>query len=350
MAHTTIQNITKIWVASFREHFVFIAIIGLYCLVVQLIGYLYGVQGSIGFKLYSTDLFDYIRWFVVIFVLGHTIYVMVVIHPKRLISYLFQEWQNRFLKPQRLINTFFVLLLLPLFMSAFSSFKSLIPVINPFLWDETFQYVDHFIHFGHHPWELIQPYLDQPISSFRINFIYHLWVFVMNGMLLWQICTLKDSLLRMQFLLCFLLLWVVLGSVLATIFASVGPCYYGEVVVGINPYEDLLGYLWDAHNYQTLWALDMQKKLWDGYQLAAVTQGSGVSAMPSLHVATSVLFALLAWRTNKALGVLLTGFCCLIFIGSIHLGWHYAIDGYVSIIMTLLIWKCVGWFLIRQEA
>lgn len=32
-------------------------------------------------------------------------------------------------------------------------------------------------------------------------------------------------------------------------------------------------------------------------------------------------------------------------IGSVHLGWHYAIDGYVSILAVIVIWKAVGWTL-----
>ncbi|MBW2186739.1 MAG: phosphatase PAP2 family protein [Deltaproteobacteria bacterium] len=69
--------------------------------------------------------------------------------------------------------------------------------------------------------------------------------------------------------------------------------------------------------------------------------------MPSMHVATSTLFALLGWRSNRALGIILTIFLVIIMIGSIHLGWHYAIDGYVAIIGTWLVWLGTGWALSR---
>jgi len=32
----------------------------------------------------------------------------------------------------------------------------------------------------------------------------------------------------------------------------------------------------------------------------------------------------------------------------VHLGWHYAIDGYVSIVATVVIWYSVGWLLNRR--
>jgi hypothetical protein len=41
----------------------------------------------------------------------------------------------------------------------------------------------------------------------------------------------------------------------------------------------------------------------------------------------------------------LTAYAVVIFIGSVHLGWHYAIDGYAGIAGTWLIWKFAGFVL-----
>ena len=68
----------------------------------------------------------------------------------------------------------------------------------------------------------------------------------------------------------------------------------------------------------------------------------GISAMPSIHVAMAVVFALLGMRVNCWLGIVLIAYAVIIQIGSVILGWHYAIDGYVSIILTILLWKLVG--------
>lgn len=37
-------------------------------------------------------------------------------------------------------------------------------------------------------------------------------------------------------------------------------------------------------------------------------------------------------------------------IGSVHLGWQYAIDGCMSILLTIVIWRAVGWLLDRPAA
>ena len=50
------------------------------------------------------------------------------------------------------------------------------------------------------------------------------------------------------------------------------------------------------------------------------------------------LFALAAWRLNRIAGILASIFAGVIFIGSVHLGWHYAVDGYVGFALALAVW------------
>ena len=70
--------------------------------------------------------------------------------------------------------------------------------------------------------------------------------------------------------------------------------------------------------------------------------GKGISAMPSMHVATSVLFALVAWQTHRKLGIVLTVHAAAVMIGSVHLAWHYALDGYIGALLTYGIWRAAG--------
>jgi membrane-associated phospholipid phosphatase len=167
----------------------------------------------------------------------------------------------------------------------------------------------------------------------------------MFGVLYWQAFSLRDLKLRMQFFLSFVLAWAVLGTGLATLFSSAGPCYYSRVVMNDNIYHPLMEYLNTVQESFPIWALDMQEMLWKTYENNKVDLGSGVSAMPSMHVSTSLLFALVGWRSHRLLGVVFSIFTVIIMFGSVHLGWHYAIDGYAAIFCTFLIWHAAGIFL-----
>lgn len=67
-----------------------------------------------------------------------------------------------------------------------------------------------------------------------------------------------------------------------------------------------------------------------------------------MHIATSTAFMLVALATSRPLGYLFAAFVAMMQIGSVHLGWHYAIDGYVAFIGTWVIWLAVGWLLRRK--
>lgn len=78
--------------------------------------------------------------------------------------------------------------------------------------------------------------------------------------------------------------------------------------------------------------------------------GSGISAMPSMHVAMAALFAFLAFHLGKLYHLLFTTYLILIVLGSVHLAWHYAVDAYASILFTYGIWCCSGWIVRRLES
>lgn len=330
-----------------------IAIVATFCVAAMLVQqYLYGDQGSAilfsqrmlfsPFSLITTA-------FVIGFFLAHTVYVMAIIRPDRLTAYIIQDLRTRFLTLNRLTQGLTVLVLMQPFISAFSSLKILIPVVVPFYLDETFMQLDRILHGGVHPWVLLHPILATPFISSALNFSYNIWFFVLFGIIFWQAFSQKNYALRLQFFYTFLSLWIFLGIIAATALSSAGPVYYGRITGLEDPYAPLMAYLHQANETFPIWALEVQGMLYDSYKLGADVAGKGISAMPSLHVAITVLYALLGWRVNRWLGILFTAFAFFIFISSIHLGWHYAVDGYVSVVLTCLIWWGAGKWVRRPK-
>jgi hypothetical protein len=89
--------------------------------------------------------------------------------------------------------------------------------------------------------------------------------------------------------------------------------------------------------------------LWDSYKKTGIGFGVGISAMPSVHVAIAFLLMITGWKTGRLPGILLTIFFLFIAAGSIHLAWHYAVDGIAGCVVTALLWWLLPFFLGRER-
>jgi hypothetical protein len=278
---------------------------------------------------------------------GRALYFALIVRPKRPFAMLMADLRFNLALPRRFAQGLPMLISVPLLAGSFSVVKAAIPLMNPFSWDLRLEQWDRWLHGGIAPWELLQPLLGHPLASQMINLGYNAWFFLLWFSWFWQFFTLRNPQLRMRFLLSVQMAWILVGNVLAMVFSSAGPCYFGRMVEGPDPYAPLMTYLHQASESHRLWALGTQQTLWDGYSLGQLNLGAGISAMPSMHVAIATLLALLGWQTSRRLGILLTVFVGLIMVGSVHLGWHYALDGYVSVLCALLIWWASGWIVRR---
>lgn len=272
---------------------------------------------------------------------AYAMYVMVFVRPRELVRYLRQH-VGAYLTRRRLLQALPALLLMPLFASSFTIAKAAVPLLHPYDWDRRLAAADQLLHGGVQPWIWLQALVGYPLVTAILNLAYHLWFFIMFATMYWLMLSIERGRLRMQFMLSFVLSWTVLGNVMAVLLSSAGPCFYHLVTPGPDPYGPLMQYLHQADRHIPVLALHVQDLLWQGYHQHAGVSGLTISAMPSMHVASSVLLALAGWRVRPAAGIAFTVFAVLILIGSVHLGWHYAIDGYAGAAGAILIWLAVG--------
>ena len=248
------------------------------------------------------------------------------------------------LRQDRVWGCIIVFIVLPVFGWNFGFIQVLMPMLHPIDWDPTFAAWDKALHFGKHPWEWIQPLLGYPIVTRFLSIIYALWFFILYFVNFWQSFDRKDPVLRMQYLLCTTLLWALLGDLLGTLLASGGPVYYGRLTGLPDPYAAQFEYLNAAHRIYRNFSRNIQELMWQFYLVNGRNGevAGNISAMPSLHVASSCGFYLLARARNRWLGRVFLVFLVLMMLGSVHLGWHYAIDGYAGIAGALVIWWACG--------
>ncbi len=228
-----------------------------------------------------------------------------------------------------------------LFLKFFAVFKGNIAYLNPFAWDEALMRLDAWLHGGRQPWEWLAPLLSPGVVTFIVNVAYNFWFFVAVGALLWAVGMRRPDEARIRFLFAFLFVWIVGGSLMALFFSSAGPAYYSRLGLSPDPYVPLMEHLRTVARSWPIWALETQDMLWRHYLEKNVELG-GISAFPSMHNAQATLVALLAWRVNRRAGWLLTAFAAGIAIGSVWLGWHYAVDAHAGIALAVVGWWLAG--------
>lgn len=217
----------------------------------------------------------------------------------------------------------------------FTYLKEAIPLVNPYSWDQFFIQLDRDLHGGYDVWTLLHPVLGSPYVTTAISMAYHGWFLLIYMAVCLACLDRRDPNRSMAFLVAFALCWSVGGNLLATIFASVGPVYTEPFGFG-DTFALQLELLRASHEISPVGALEWHEILLDGFLNDGPVRG--ISAMPSMHVATSVILAFYGFAYSRWAGWALTVFAGVILLGSVHLAWHYAVDGYVSIILAIAIW------------
>lgn len=226
----------------------------------------------------------------------------------------------------------------------FGFVKNNLSQLVPFWADPVFADLDLALHFGHEPRQLLG-WLD----AFTTNQLYFIYMncWLLPAILLPAILALcdADAARRRAFTLLWFAGWVGLGNVLALPLMSAGPIFYDMLpVADPDRFADVTAFV--ARDESFFLAM-VRDNLWQAHASGQTTVGSGISAMPSVHVGMATVVALYvherlsdcarALRLPSPLRSLTwalpLGIVATYQVLSVWLGWHYAVDGYLSILV-----------------
>jgi len=240
----------------------------------------------------------------------------------------------------RLVGALPILIATPFFMAGFTSMKNLLNDMVPFTWDPAFEEVDRWLHFGTAPWQWLQ-FGIWPVTRV-IEFIYALWGVALAAVP-YAVCLRRaGDPDRLRLLISYPLVMILLGNVAAGVFMSAGPFWFQHQAGLADPYDPLFAYLDHGSPERSFSAVLFQDYLWAAYQKDLTRIGTAISAFPSIHVAIAALFLFYAWPLGAAARAVAIAFLVFILAGSVHLGWHYAVDGYAGIAGAAAIYWGVG--------
>ena len=223
---------------------------------------------------------------------------------------------------------------------AFLTLKVAIPRLIDFYADDALILLDRALFLGNDPW-VVSHALFGPFTSL-IDSAYYVWFFIVSMATLWATFS-SDRRFQIHASLSLFLVWALLGNLLAVALSSVGPIFYDEFYQ-TDRFSGLIAALDGPYT-----TMQVRGFLLSRYGIEEI--GSGISAAPSIHVAVTALIFLMVRRQfgRSPLTVIAGGYLAVIFVGSVHLAWHYAIDGIISLILVPIIWKVVSAFLTRLE-
>ncbi len=215
-------------------------------------------------------------------------------------------------------------ILLALNLTFFCIIKAQLGQIVSFSADPLLADIDKML-LGADAWRLTEWFNHQNLA-----FIYHRGWFFWLAFVTFYVCKQPASSEKDRLLLSYVMLWSFFGPIVHLMLPAAGPVFYSELGYG----DRFVGLV------QSESSLAVKAYLWDSYVNKVFYPASGISAMPSLHLAT-MFWSLIAIRNTRwlAFGWLFTAY---IFLGSIAIGWHYAVDGIAGGIGAVLCYWIAG--------
>ena len=199
--------------------------------------------------------------------------------------------------------------------------KSMIPHVGGYWADPMLADLDHRL-FGQDPWHLFRSDLLRPIYAQA----YVCWFLITFGAVGVLAFSKKD---QNALITAYLAIMIIGGTIGQYLLPSAGPIFYERVGLG-DRFAQLV-----ATNDPTYGLF--ADYLWQHYQAGGANLGTGISAMPSMHVTLAVWTVFAAHAIWRPLMVPAALYALTIWAASIASGWHYALDGMVGAVLAIAI-------------
>ncbi len=325
---------------AWRHHGLLIAIVLIYTSISLTMSYVFG-NGAGTDKVASlfSNFLEMLPIMVYLTLLGRFLYATYVVKPANRLDWMKADVRAFVTDWANLRTGAMTFLLMALVLVSFAQLKRLIPILHPFSMDSVFMQIDRALHFGYQPYEIVHAVFGYDMAITFFTGAYNHWLFLMYFVLIGA-CFLRGApRARMQYLIAFILTWAIGGNLTATLLSSAGPVYYARLGLG-DAYAPLLATL-EAHAATgALSVIPLHEILWTLY--TNPDSVSGIAAMPSMHVGSTVLMAIFFSQFGRWPAIAGWTFAAIIMIGSVLLAWHYAIDGYLGALIAVACWKVAG--------
>ncbi|MCK8483506.1 phosphatase PAP2 family protein [Aliiroseovarius sp. S2029] len=222
------------------------------------------------------------------------------------------------------------------FQAAFMISKTTMPYIIPFYADPFFARIDEFLHLGTAPWVIAHDWgRFLPTDKLAGVYLYGwMWPAILLPITLATLDSNPDRVRRMMLL--YVSAWIVVGNIMALSGMSAGPIFYDRLYGGDQFALLPASFAPIGPNMEAI--RSTQESLWITYVDLDQVNGTGISAFPSVHLSVATLTAIYVYeRWRYTLPIVLVGVAAILYM-SVYTGYHYAVDGYVSIAFILGLW------------
>jgi len=222
----------------------------------------------------------------------------------------------------------------PLFLGFYTWAKTSIPLAVGYSWEETWADADRWL-FGADAWRIPHSLIPPAMASAWSFFYAVVWGIALaaTGAV---VAAFACSSFAARFFTALMLSWLIGCFLLAFLIPAAGPVFAHLANPAFEPrFEPLRNTLVELLGTEDI-VLKSQRYLAVGYGANVAVKGGGISAMPSMHIATATIFICAACRTPWLW--LAVPFWALTFVGSIYLGYHYVVDTPVAVAVAIPCW------------